>query len=844
MPDQRYFCTTTEANHCVQRDGDTDPVSPHANPEERYSDKDPSALGRVEEQQKAHDVSEQNLGKMMTLTEGRYFSQEGDGNSRMDRNPFKSNDQQEAHRSASLCCHQPGKRSTSGIQRCSSASSELPKREASQLRTFQYTSQPDHTPEFGTTLGFPQRAEGSRCKKPTEIHRAVQLCCQEPTYFNTPLMPQTETPPTQLNPQIPVTTGTEEDSQSQGRKCKEKSHLKEKEDNCEETQCKMDQSPSRSTPCLCDVFREKRVSRRDMENMGETGLIVDQDEVEGQFEFAAPHRKMSESSCGTISDLWEAPQQQNNTHIRTHQRPGAVYESNLEHHFRIPLNMRDNKVSLRALRNQEVIVSFKITDNPTEKVSSFNVDTLPARCDETITHTHPFQSGRSRPGSSTRSNQVKGQNQTATATFCICQSNCPSQVQTPMKGSTFPTHSNARSITGGDGSGREDENNSASQCHRFPKLPSPPSCLGLQESHLYRQEADYGSEAEERRMFPELQKQGPSLGSSSGPLQQTSSSSSNADDKTQGDPPGAEITLKMHTSEPRRNPSGPDVSKMAQTLRGFLRERADKNDEMENREQISDESNQHSQCRLENGEVQALRQQMEALEQHFRQREVDWFEVQRQLGELIRENFELREKQTVAPQCHPVVSLCTTPAGIINQEGKSEKRHGCGLVTQTDWIRKVTSADQKTKTVTFFNGDIKHILEDGKVVYYYAASETTHTTHPSGLEVFQFPNKQIEKRYPGGKREILFPDQTIKYLEPGGGERTIFPDGTIVHLSPSGEKIVDFPNGQTEIHTSQYKRRKYPDGTVKTIYPNGRQETKYASGRIRTKEKRQREVPI
>lgn len=53
----------------------------------------------------------------------------------------------------------------------------------------------------------------------------------------------------------------------------------------------------------------------------------------------------------------------------------------------------------------------------------------------------------------------------------------------------------------------------------------------------------------------------------------------------------------------------------------------------------------------------------------------------------------------------------------------------------------------------------------------------------------------------------------------------------------SGEKMVYFTNGHREIHTSQYKRREDPDGTVKTIYTNGRQETKYASGRVRIKEK-------
>lgn len=50
-----------------------------------------------------------------------------------------------------------------------------------------------------------------------------------------------------------------------------------------------------------------------------------------------------------------------------------------------------------------------------------------------------------------------------------------------------------------------------------------------------------------------------------------------------------------------------------------------------------------------------------------------------------------------------------------------------------------------------------------------------------------------------------------------------------------GEKMVEFTNGQREIHTSQYKRRMYPDGTVKTVYTNGRQETKFSSGRVRIK---------
>ncbi|KAJ8009052.1 hypothetical protein DPEC_G00084830 [Dallia pectoralis] len=162
---------------------------------------------------------------------------------------------------------------------------------------------------------------------------------------------------------------------------------------------------------------------------------------------------------------------------------------------------------------------------------------------------------------------------------------------------------------------------------------------------------------------------------------------------------------------------------------------------------------------------------------------------------------------------------------------------GSRVITFHNGTRKEISADQKSVTITFFNGDVKHILANGKVIYYYADAQTTVTTYPTGMEVLQFPNKQIEKHHPGGKREIVFPDQTIKYIYPGGQQESVFPDGTVVKLSGSGERTVEFNNGQREIHTSQYKRREYPDGTTKTVYSNGRQETQFPSGRVRIKDK-------
>ncbi|XP_053312423.1 centromere protein J [Spea bombifrons] len=176
---------------------------------------------------------------------------------------------------------------------------------------------------------------------------------------------------------------------------------------------------------------------------------------------------------------------------------------------------------------------------------------------------------------------------------------------------------------------------------------------------------------------------------------------------------------------------------------------------------------------------------------------------------------------------------------ISYPDGKIERilRNGCHVILFPNGTRKEVSADGKSTTVTFFNGDVKQVLSDQRVIYYYAEAQTTHTTYPDGIEILQFPNGQIEKHFPDGKKEITFPDQTIKNLHTDGTEESIFPDGTIITIQPDGTKIIVFDNGQHELHTPQFKRREYPDGTVKTVYSNGQQETKYASGRVRVKDK-------
>ncbi|XP_041951268.1 centromere protein J isoform X2 [Alosa sapidissima] len=170
---------------------------------------------------------------------------------------------------------------------------------------------------------------------------------------------------------------------------------------------------------------------------------------------------------------------------------------------------------------------------------------------------------------------------------------------------------------------------------------------------------------------------------------------------------------------------------------------------------------------------------------------------------------------------------------ILYPDGKVEQilSSGCRIVIYRNGTKKEVSADEKSVTITFFNGDVKQILADGKVVYYYHDSQASHTTFPSGLEVLHFANNQTEEHHPDGSRNIIFPDGTIKHIFPDGREESTFPDGTVVKLTENGEKSVDFTNGQREIQTSLYKRREYPDGTVKTVYWNGRQKTR-STGKV------------
>ncbi|XP_069866456.1 centromere protein J-like isoform X2 [Dipodomys merriami] len=194
------------------------------------------------------------------------------------------------------------------------------------------------------------------------------------------------------------------------------------------------------------------------------------------------------------------------------------------------------------------------------------------------------------------------------------------------------------------------------------------------------------------------------------------------------------------------------------------------------------------------------------------------------------------------PSSEPVDQVTAAPEKEKTQEkqhprGKVEQvlSDGRTIITFPNGTRKEISADKKTTLIRFFNGDVKKIKPDQRVVYYYADAQTTHTTFPNGMEIVQFPNKRTEKFHPDGSKETVYPDGTVTRLR-GGCEETVFPDGTVVCVQRNGDRTITLSNGQKEIHTAHFKRREFPDGTSKTVYGSGCREIKYASGRLQVRD--------
>ncbi|KAM7361687.1 spindle assembly abnormal 4 [Cochliomyia hominivorax] len=171
---------------------------------------------------------------------------------------------------------------------------------------------------------------------------------------------------------------------------------------------------------------------------------------------------------------------------------------------------------------------------------------------------------------------------------------------------------------------------------------------------------------------------------------------------------------------------------------------------------------------------------------------------------------------------------------IVNADGSKDIWYPNGNL-------KKISPDGMIIRMLYYNKDIKETnINEGTVKYYYAETNTWHTTYLDGLEILEFPNGQVEHRHKNGIVEVHYPNNSVKIMNPKDEhkqEEWRFADGTHLVQMRNGDKILSLPNGQKEIHNKLHKRREYPDGTVKIVYPDGSTETRYSNGRVRLKDK-------
>lgn len=139
----------------------------------------------------------------------------------------------------------------------------------------------------------------------------------------------------------------------------------------------------------------------------------------------------------------------------------------------------------------------------------------------------------------------------------------------------------------------------------------------------------------------------------------------------------------------------------------------------------------------------------------------------------------------------------------------------------------------------YCNGDWEETLPGRATVYYYSETGTRQTTHhDSGLEEVEFSDGVTEKRLPDGSVDVSFPDGSRTLRRSDGTEEVQLTDGTLVVVAAGGaEKVLHLPNGQREVHGRGFKRREYPDCTVKVLYDDGSTKTTYPGGRVRVKDK-------
>ena len=163
---------------------------------------------------------------------------------------------------------------------------------------------------------------------------------------------------------------------------------------------------------------------------------------------------------------------------------------------------------------------------------------------------------------------------------------------------------------------------------------------------------------------------------------------------------------------------------------------------------------------------------------------------QKRLDHLHRHSANEPVASAFSDIAYPIAQHTPDPqqtSSILVEGDGSEARR---IVSYRNGTSKQILPDGTTK-VYFANGDVKTSCPNQKLtIYYYAAAQTTHTTHAEdGLEVFEFSNGQTEKHFRDGRKEVFFADGTVKIID-ANGTVTTFPDGVKIVEASDGTKQI------------------------------------------------------
>jgi len=81
-------------------------------------------------------------------------------------------------------------------------------------------------------------------------------------------------------------------------------------------------------------------------------------------------------------------------------------------------------------------------------------------------------------------------------------------------------------------------------------------------------------------------------------------------------------------------------------------------------------------------------------------------------------------------------------------------------------------------------------LDTSRSNQFLILAQTTHIRHRNGVEIFEYPNGQVERNFPDGSKDVRFPDGTKRKILANGAKETIFSDGIRVKEDASGKREI------------------------------------------------------